>query len=167
MNTLVVYFSATNTTKGVAQNIVTVLGADTTDLFEIVPAVPYTSADLNYNTDCRANREQNDPAARPAISDTCKVENMADYDVVFLGYPIWWGQAPKIVYTFLENYDLGGKTIVPFCTSGSSGIGSSATNLHGLAEDATWLDGQRFGSSASQASLETWVNGLGLDFTAK
>lgn len=160
--TLVAYFSATNNTEGVAQKIVNVLGTDTADSFEIVPAVAYTAADLNYNTDCRANREQNDANARPAIADDCKVENMEEYDVIFLGYPIWWGQAPKIVYTFLESYDLSGKTIVPFCTSGSSGVGSSATNLHQLAQGATWLNGQRFAGSASQETVENWVKGLNL-----
>ena len=118
-NTLIVYFSATNNTENIANHIKTTLGDDA-DLFEIVPETPYTSADLNYNTDCRANREQNDANARPAISGS--VENMKQYDVIFLGYPIWWGQAPKIMYTFLESYDLNGKTVVPFCTSGSSGI---------------------------------------------
>ena len=99
----------------------------------------------------------------PAISGG--VDNMEQYDVIFLGYPIWWGQAPKIISTFLESYDLSGKTIVPFCTSGSSGIGSSATNLHSLAGSATWLDGQRFSGSASRSTVESWVNGLGLTLT--
>ncbi len=157
---LIAYFSATNTTEGIANHLDAVLDAD---LYEIVPETPYTSADLNYNTDCRANDEQNDPSARPAISGG--VENMGQYDVVFLGYPIWWGQAPKIISTFLESYDLSGKTIVPFCTSGSSGVGSSATNLHSLASGATWLDGHRFSGSASQATVESWVDGLGLTLT--
>ena len=155
---LVAYFSATGNTEGIAQHIAGVTGGD---LYEIVPETPYTSADLNYsNNDCRANQEQNDPAARPAIDGG--VENMADYDVIFLGYPIWWGQAPKIISTFLESYDLDGKTIVPFCTSGSSGIGSSATNLHTLASGADWLSGNRFGGSASRSDVERWVNGLEL-----
>lgn len=156
------YFSATNNTEGVAQNIVNVLGADNADLFEITPAVPYTTADLNYNTDCRANREQNDASARPAIAENCTVNNMADYDTIFLGYPIWWGQAPKIIYTFLESYDFSGKTIIPFCTSASSGIGSSAANLHGLAENAARRSGQRFSGSASEATVKSWIDGLGL-----
>lgn len=157
---LIAYFSATNHTKGIANHIKTTLG-DAADLYEIVPEVPYTSADLNYNSDCRANREQNDDSARPAISGN--VENMEQYDVVFLGYPIWWGQAPKIIYTFLESNDLSGKTIVPFCTSGSSGIGSSAANLQGLTENATWLNGQRFSGGASESAVKNWVNGLGLE----
>ena len=157
---LIAYFSATNTTEGIANHLNAILDAD---LYEITPETPYTSADLNYNTDCRANREQNDASARPAISGS--VNNMEQYDVIFLGYPIWWGQAPKIIYTFVESYNLSGKTIVPFCTSGSSGIGSSATNLHSLASGATWLNGQRFGGGTSRSAVETWVNGLGLTLT--
>ena len=157
---LIAYFSATNNTEGIANHLDTILDAD---LYEITPEQPYTSADLNYNTDCRANREQNDASARPAISGS--VSNMEQYDVIFLGYPIWWGQAPKIISTFLESYDLSGKTIVPFCTSGSSGIGSSASNLHSLAGNATWLNGQRFSGGASRSTVESWVNGLGLTLT--
>lgn len=158
---LIAYFSATNNTEGIANHLDAILDAD---LYEIIPETPYTSADLNYNTDCRANREQNDAGARPAISGG--VDNMEQYDVIFLGYPIWWGQAPKIISTFLESYDLSGKTIVPFCTSGSSGIGSSASNLHSLAGNVTWLDGQRFGGGASRSTVESWVNGLGLILTS-
>lgn len=157
---LIAYFSATNNTEGIANHLKAILDAD---LYEIVPETPYTSADLNYNTDCRANREQNDASARPTISGS--VSNMEQYDVIFLGYPIWWGQAPKIIYTFLESYDLSGKTIVPFCTSGSSGIGSSASNLHNLASSTTWLNGQRFSGGASRSTVESWVNGLGLILT--
>lgn len=109
---LIAYFSATNNTENIANHLDDILDAD---LYEIVPEIPYTSDDLNYNGDCRANREQNDDTARPAISGS--VDNMEQYDVIFLGYPIWWGQAPKIMYTFAEAYDLSGKTIVPFCTS--------------------------------------------------
>ena len=158
---LIAYFSATNNTEGIANHLDAILDAD---LYEITPETPYTSADLNYSdSTTRATREQNDPSARPAISGS--VDNMEQYDVIFLGYPIWWGQAPKIISTFLESYDLSGKTIVPFCTSGSSGIGSSATNLHSLAGSATWLDGQRFSGSASRSTVESWVNGLGLTLT--
>ena len=124
--------------------------------------MPYTDEDLNYSNDsCRANQEQNDPAARPAITGT--LENPEDYDVVFLGYPIWWGQAPKVIYTFLESCDFGDATIVPFCTSGSSGIGSSADGLQELTENAQWLDGQRFSSGASQDDVAQWVDSLGLN----
>ncbi len=152
---LVAYFSCTNHTKSVANYIADITGGT---LYEITPEIPYTSEDLNYNSDCRANREQNDDSARPAIKG--EVENMEQYDVIYLGYPIWWGQAPKIIYTFLESYDLSGKTIVPFCTSGSSSIGSSATNLHSSASGATWLNGKRFSGAAQRSEVENWVNGL-------
>ena len=107
----------------------------------------------------------NDSNARPAISGN--VNNMEQYDIVFIGYPIWWGQAPRIVSTFFESYDFSGKTIVPFCTSGSSGIGSSATNLHNLTNGANWLNGQRFSGGTSRGAMIQWVNGLGLDITAE
>lgn len=153
---LVAYFSATGNTEGIAQHLQSILDAD---LYEIVPEVPYTDEDLNYSNDsCRANQEQNDPAARPAITGT--LENPEDYDVVLLGYPIWWGQAPKVIYTFLESFDFGDATIVPFCTSGSSGIGSSADGLHPLAPDANWISGQRFDSGASEDTVAQWVDSL-------
>lgn len=157
---LTVYFSCTNTTKGVAGQIAEITNGD---LWQIQPAEPYTAADLNYNTDCRANREQNDPSARPAIKDRC--ENLADYDVIFLGYPIWWGKAPKVIFTFLESHDLAGKTIVPFCTSHSSGIGSSDTDLHRLAAGAEWKQGRRFGGNESQETIEQWIESINLDFS--
>ena len=157
-STLVAYFSATGNTEGVAQHLQAILDAD---LYEIVPAEPYSDDDLNYNvSDCRANQEQNDPDARPAIDGS--VENMDGYDVIFLGYPIWWGEAPRIISTFLESYDFTDKTIVPFCTSGSSGIGSSAEHLAALAADAAWLEGARFDPDASQEEVAAWVDGLGL-----
>ena len=149
---LVAYFSATGNTRPVAEKVAEVTGGD---LFEIVPAQPYTAADLNYNTDCRANAEQNDPNARPAIAGT--VENMEQYDAVFIGYPIWWGRAPKIIHTFLETYDLSGKTVAAFCTSGSSP--HEDATLRGYEPDAVWLEGRRF-SGTSQ--VEGWVNGLDL-----
>ena len=155
---LIAYFSATGNTEYIAEHLAGILDAD---LYKIVPEAPYTSEDLNYsNSDCRANQEQNDPAARPAISGG--VENMADYEVIFLGYPIWWGDAPKIVSTFLKSYDFDGKTIVPFCTSGSSPIGGSASGLEALTDGATWLDGQRFSGSASRETVSQWVDSLGL-----
>lgn len=156
---LVAYFSATGNTENIAEHLVSILDAD---LYEIVPQVPYTSEDLDYsNSDCRANREQNDPTARPAISGS--VENLEDYEVIFLGYPIWWGDAPKIISTFLETYDFDGKTIVPFCTSGSSSIGGSVSDLEALTDGATWLEGQRFSGSASQETVAQWVGSLDLD----
>ena len=155
---LVAYFSAAGNAENIAQHLQAILDAD---LYEIVPEVPYTSEDLNYsNDDCRANQEQNDPDARPAIDGS--VDSMEDYAVIFLGYPIWWGEAPKIISTFLESYDFGGKSVVPFCTSGSSGIGSSARDVVDLAPGAAWLDGQRFRGSASRDAVAQWVDGLGL-----
>lgn len=149
---LVAYFSATGNTRPVAERVAEVTGGD---LFEIVPAQPYTAADLNYNTDCRANAEQNDPDARPAIAGT--VENMEQYDTVLIGYPIWWGSAPKIIHTFLETYDLSGKTVATFCTSGSSS--HEDATLRGYEPNATWLEGRRF-SGTSQ--VEDWANELDL-----
>ena len=154
-NVLVAYFSATGTTQPLAEYTADILGAD---LYEIVPKQPYTQADLAYYTNGRADREQNDSSARPAISSS--VPNMEQYEVVFLGYPIWHGQAPRIISTFLENYDFSGKTIIPFCTSHSSGIGSSDTNLHTLAPDADWRAGRRFAGGTSRNDMEQWIAGL-------
>lgn len=153
---LVAYFSATGTTEGVAETLKAVWGEEA-DLFEIIPQEPYTDADLDYNNDCRANAEQNDDSARPAIANT--VENMEQYDTVFIGYPIWWGIEPKIICTFVESYDFSGKTIVPFCTSGGSGI--SAGQIEALADGATVLSGRRFSSGVSESEMADWVNGLG------
>lgn len=158
---LVAYFSATNTTEGVAQKIANCLNAD---LYEIMPEVPYTDADLNYHDDnSRSSIEMNDPGSRPAISGS--VENMDEYDTVFLGYPIWWGEAPRILCTFVESYDLSGKTVVPFCTSGSSNIGSSASNLEKLTSGATWLSGTRLKGDISESDVTDWINGLGFSLT--
>ena len=156
---LVAYFSATGTTKGVAEHIANGLNAD---IYEIVPEEPYTDADLDYNdNNSRTTIEMNDPDARPVISGS--VENMEQYDTVFIGYPIWWGEAPRIASTFMESYDFSGKTIVPFCTSGGSGIGSSASNLERLTSGATWLDGRRLNGSDSQDTVMEWVNSLDLN----
>ncbi len=155
---LVAYFSATGTTKGVAEKIADVTGGT---LFEIVPAVPYTAADLDYGTDCRANREQSDETARPQIESS--VADMGAFDVVYLGYPIWWSKAPKIIYTFLESYEFAGKTIIPFCTSGSSPISGSLSDIQALASDATWLSGRRFSGGAAQSVVAEWVNSLNTD----
>ena len=152
-NILVVYFSATGTTRSLAEYAADILNAD---LYEIVPEQPYTDADLAYYTGGRADTEQNDPASRPAISGSA--ENLDQYDVILLGYPIWHGQTPKIIYTFLESYDFSGKTILPFCTSHSSGIGSSADNLHALVSGVNWLDGKRFASDTSKEEIEKWLN---------
>ncbi len=157
--TLVVYFSCTGTTELVAEYITEILGADS---YQIVPEDPYTEADLAYYTNGRADQEQNDPDVRPAISGG--VENMDEYDTIILGYPIWHGQAPRIISTFLENYDFSGKTIVPFCTSHSSGIGSSADNLHPLcAESVEWRDGKRFEPGVSKESVQKWIEEIGIE----
>lgn len=153
--TLVAYFSATNTTRPLAEYAADILNAD---LYEIVPEVPYTDADLAYYTNGRADREQNDSSARPAISGS--VANMADYDVIFLGYPIWHGQPPRIISTFLESYDFAGKTIVPFCTSHSSGYSDSS--IKPLAPGANWIAGRRFAGGTSRGTVEEWINGLEL-----
>ncbi len=156
--TLVVYFSCTGTTKQFAGYAAEILGAD---IYEIQPEIPYTEDDLAYYTDCRADREQNDPQARPAISGS--VDNMDSYDTIILGYPIWHGQAPKIIYTFLESYDFSNKTIVPFCTSHSSSIGSSADNLQPLCDDSvSWLEGKRFGSDNSKNTIQKWIENIDL-----
>lgn len=156
---LIAYFSATGNTKTIAGHIQTALGE--ADLYEIVAETPYTDADLDYNDSAsRSSLEMDDPDARPAISGG--VEDIAQYEVIFLGYPIWWGQAPRIINTFLEAYDFSGKTIVPFCTSASSGIGSSAVRLGELAGSARWLEGSRFSGSAAADDVADWVNGLAL-----
>lgn len=158
---LVAYFSATGTTRPFAEDAADILGAD---IYEIKAEIPYTDADLAYYTNGRADQEQDDSSARPAISG--KVENMEQYDVVILGYPIWHGQAPRIISTFLESYDFTGKIIVPFCTSHSSGIGSSDDNLHTLAPNAEWFDGERFAGGAGRDAMEEWLNRLELPKTS-
>lgn len=159
LKVLVAYFSATGTTKGVAEHIASGLNAE---LYEIVPEQPYTSTDLDWNdNNSRSTLEMNDPNSRPAISGS--VENMEQYDVVFIGYPIWWYDAPRIVSTFMESYNFSDKTIVPFCTSGGSGIGSSASNLEKLTNNAEWLEGQRLNGNDSQDEVMEWVDSLELD----
>ena len=154
---LVAYFSATGTTRPLAGYAADILNAD---LYEIVPVEPYTAEDLDYYSGGRADQEQNDPDARPAIDGA--VEDMDQYDTVLLGYPIWHGQAPRIISAFLESYDFSGKTILPFCTSHSSGIGSSDDNLHALAPNAQWLEGTRFAGSTTKEEIEMWLKDLGL-----
>ncbi len=155
---LVAYFSATNNTEGIAKKLAEGLGAD---IYEITPSEPYTSEDLDYgNSKSRSSVEMDDPSARPAISGS--VENMEQYDVIFIGYPIWWGEAPRIMSTFIESYDFSGKTLVAFCTSASSGFGSSDDALRSAASGATWLKGQRFSAGASAEDVMVWANGLGI-----
>ena len=155
-DTLVVVFSRTGHTKPLAQYAADYLDAD---LFEIEAAVPYTDADIAYYTNCRADREQSDPTARPEIANT--VEHMEQYSTVVIAYPIWHGQAPKIIYTFLESYDFSGKTVIPFCTSASSPLGTSASNLHALAPDAAWKDGRRFAIGTSRETIDAWLAEIG------
>ena len=154
--TLVVVFSATGTTKGVAEKIAAIENAD---LYEIKAVQPYTEDDLNWNDqNSRTTLEQNDQTARPKISG----EPLAldGYGKIYIGYPIWWGEEPRIMDTFVESYDFDGITMIPFCTSGGSGIGRSGQNLADNAGSGNWLDGQRFGGSVSEAELETWISSL-------
>ena len=156
--TLVVYFSATGTTKAVAQEAVGLLGAD---LYEIVPAQPYTEADLAYYTNGRCDQEQADPSVRPCIAG--EIPSMGAYDTVLIGYPIWHGQAPRIICTFLEKCNLSGKRIACFCTSHSSGLGSSAANLQPLVSaSAVWLESRRFSAGASRADVKNWLDEIGV-----
>ena len=152
---LVVIFSRTGHTKPLAEYIAEDLNAD---LYEIEAKVPYTDDDIQYYTNCRADREQNDPSARPEIAG--ELPDVTGYDTVFIGYPIWHGQAPKIIYTFLEGVDLSGKTIIPFCTSHSSPLGTSAENLHPLAPDAAWMEGRRFAIGTTAGEISEWVKSL-------
>lgn len=155
---LVAYFSAAGHTEKAANSLQEALG---TDLYRITPEVPYSAADLNYHDEgCRANAEQRDPSARPAIAG--REEKLGEYDVIFLGYPIWWGKAPKVVYTFLESYDFGNAVIVPFCTSGGSGIGNSIGDLRALAPDARWTEGRRFESTPDREEVLRWADSLGI-----
>lgn len=157
---LVVYFSATGTTQGVAQTIADTVGAD---LFEVVPSDPYTSDDLNWtNNDSRVSREHNDEGLRAVALESTDVDGWDDYDTVFIGYPIWWGIAAWPMSSFVAVHDFTGKTVIPFCTSTSSGIGQSGELLAELADAGTWLDGQRFSRGSSESDIASWVNGLNL-----
>ena len=153
---LVVYFSATGTTKGVAEKIAAITGAD---LYEIKAAQEYTSADLDWNdSDSRTTHEQNDKSARPEIgSDPVSLDG---YSTIYIGFPIWWGEEPRIMDTFVESYDFDGITMIPFCTSGGSGIGMSGKNLESNAGSGKWLDGDRLNGSASEEELQAWIDGL-------
>ena len=155
--TLVVYFSASGNTKAVAEVIAKTVGADT---YELTPAEPYTSADLNWTDEnSRVNREHNDPSHRTALAGT---PDLSGYDTIFLGYPLWWREAPSIVWNFVENADLSGKTMIPFCTSTSSPFGSSGDTLKGMAPNANWLAGERFGENLNESAVTQWVNSLNL-----
>ena len=151
--TLVAYFSATGTTAQVAEKLAKVTGAD---LFEIKPVEPYTDADLNWhNSQSRSSVEMNNTSSRPAIAN--KIENMAQYDTIFVGFPIWWGRQPSIVDTFMESYDFSGKKVIPFATSGSSDIGDSGKIIQGLVPNAKVDSGKRFSSSVSEDTLSNWA----------
>lgn len=153
---LVAYFSATGNTRAVAEKIAALTGGD---LYEIVPAQPYTSEDLDWrNSQSRSSQEMDDPDARPEIAGS-PVE-MDGYGTLYLGYPIWHGQAPRILSTFVESCDLKGVRVIPFCTSGSSGIGSSADSLAEQAGGGAWLEGRRFDSGVPDSELQAWIDGL-------
>ena len=153
---LVAYFSATGTTKGVAERIAAVTGGD---LYEILAAEPYTDDDLNYNDrSSRSTSEQNDKNARPEIGS--EDISLDGYTTIYLGFPIWWGEEPRILDTFVEKYSFEGITVIPFCTSGGSGIGRSGSNMEALAGTGTWLEGKRFSGNVSEADLQSWIDGL-------
>ncbi len=153
-----VYFSATGTTKGVAEKIASITGGD---LYEIKAAQEYTDADLNWNdSSSRSTKEQNDSSVRPEIGS--EAVSFDGYTTIYIGYPIWWGEEPRIMDTFVESYSFDGITVIPFCTSGSSGIGRSGKNLAENAGSGNWLDGQRFGAGASESDIRSWIDSLAL-----
>ena len=155
---LVAYFSATGTTAGLAQRLADAAGAD---LFEIRPETPYKSADLDWqDASSRSTREMNNAAARPAIAGKCG--SMADYDVVFVGFPIWWYLAPRIINSFLESYDLSGKTVISFATSGGSGMGETLRHLAPSCPGARLVEGKVFSVDSSTEALTAWVKSLGV-----
>ena len=153
---LVVVFSCTGTTRGIGERIAALTGAD---IAEIVPAQPYTEEDLDYDDrSTRASAEQDDPDVRPEIAEDISLDG---YTTVYLGYPIWWGQAPRILNTFVEGHDFTGITVIPFCTSGSSDIGESDDTLAGQAGSGDWLQGKRFSGDVSDEDLQAWVDETG------
>lgn len=151
--TLVAYFSASGVTKKLAERLAGAIGADT---FEICPETPYTDADLDWrNPKSRSSVEMNDKAFRPAVAG--KAENIAEYDKIYVGFPIWWYVAPTIINTFLEQYDLTGKKIIPFATSGSSGMGNTNKELQASCKGAELMEGKRFSANAGAAELKDWA----------
>ena len=154
MKTLVAYFSASGTTKMVANRLAGAIGAD---LFEIEPKIPYSNQDLDWtNKNSRSSLEMNDRSSRPEVAK--KVANMEQYDKIFVGFPIWWYVAPTIVNSFLEQYDLSGKTIVPFATSGGSGMGETNKHLAPSCKGAVLKDGKRFATYVSEEGLKAWAS---------
>ena len=155
-NVLVVYFSVTGNTKTIAEKIATLTDAN---LYEIKPAVEYTDADIDYgDSKSRTSEEQSDSSTRPEIqSETISLE---EYDTIYIGYPIWWGEEPRIMDTFVESYDFGDITMIPFCTSASSGIGNSGKNLATNAGSGNWLEGKRFSAQVSESELKDWIGNL-------
>lgn len=159
--TLVVYYSASGRTKTVAETIAETAGAD---LFEIVPDEPYTSEDLDWtNDDSRVSREHDNESLRDVELVKVTPDNWDSYDTILIGYPIWWGIAAWPVDNFVKGNDFSGKTVIPFCTSSSSGLGQSGTLLEQMAGTGTWQEGQRFSSGASASEVQDWVNSLGLE----
>ena len=153
---LVAYFSASGVTKKVAERLA---AATSSDIFEIVPERPYSDDDLNWrNENSRSSVEMKDRSSRPPISN--KLDNMSDYYTVFIGFPIWWYREPSIIDTFLESYDFSGRTIIPFATSGGSGMGDVRENIKGLAKGANVIDGKRFSSSITEKELVDWAKGF-------
>ena len=149
-----VYFSATGTTKGVAEKIA---ATENADIYEILAVEPYTDADLDWNdSDSRTTKEQNDKSVRPEIGS--EDIDLSGYTKIYIGYPIWWGEEPRIMDTFVEKYDFGNITMIPFCTSGGSGIGRSGDNLAENAGSGDWKDGDRLESSISDADLKEWID---------
>ena len=156
---LVACFSATGNTWPLAEYAAEYLNAD---LFRIEPEIPYTDADLNYSdSNCRANQEMNDETSRPALAAT--VENIAQYDTVVLAFPIWWGQAPRLIETFVEAHDLSGKTVLTFCTSASSGYGRTGEILAALTDETVnWIEGARFPASITAEEMQAWLAEKGI-----
>ncbi len=155
--TLVIVFSATGNTKAVAEKIAAITDAD---MYEILAKDTYTEADLNWHDkNSRTTIEQNDPSSRPEIGSG--EVSLEGYTTIYIGYPIWWGEEPRIMDTFVERYDFTGITMIPFCTSGSSGIGRSGRNLEEKAGSGNWLEGARFAGSASEDEVRRWIDSLG------
>ena len=153
---LVAYFSASGVTAKVAETLAEAIGAD---IFEIEPKVPYTEADLNWmDKKARSTIEMSDPASRPEIA--AKRDNMKDYDTIFVGFPIWWYVAPTIINTFLESYDLTGKTIIPFATSGGSGMGETNEKLHPRCPNSKLIEGKVFKAHTSKVEITSWADAL-------